>query len=101
MSRDELTLPVLKILDSPEQMTREERMDFQGNDPVAATEFEEMATLFLQMHDLICGASINRLRGLLEVTDSRLSHTGLHVLQARAQSLIDNTGSFTRPLRTS
>lgn len=96
----ELTLPIYKVINGPQDLTREEAMNLQGNDPVAETEFREMATLFLQMHELVCGAPPRDLKVLLQITDSNLSEEGLHILQARCQSLVDNTGSFNRPIRT-
>lgn len=107
MSQDEarennetLTLPVLKTIDSPTHMTRKEKIAFRDNDPVAGTEFEEMATLFLQMHDLVCSAPAEDLRVILDATDSGLSPLGLQILQARSQALVDNTRSFTRAVKT-
>ena len=90
---DELTLPVYKVIEKPEDMTEEERMAFHDNDPVAGTEFREMATLFLQMHDLIPDL-------VSGVTGKNLSPEILCLVQARSQALVDNTRNFTRPLRT-
>lgn len=89
----ELALPVYKVIEKPEHMTENEAMAFQDNDPVAGTEFREMATLFLQMHDLICDF-VPCSRG------NDPTREALRIIQARSQALVDNTRNFTRPIRT-
>jgi hypothetical protein len=88
----------------------------RDNDPVAGTEFREMATLFVQMHGFACDASqALSLRGLRldapcgEQDQDGASHpprwwpaewTGeaLRLMTVRSQSLHDNTRGFTRSL---
>lgn len=93
----DLTLPAYKIVRSRAELSEEEARALFDGDPVAATEFREMATLFMQMHSLV---------------DELLERAGLrpafgspppeHVrlLQERSQALVDNTRHFTRPIRT-
>lgn len=92
-SSTELTLPVYKVIEKPEHMAEDEAMAFDDNDPVAGTEFREMATLFLQMHDLVCDL-IPGTRGNDPTPEA------LRIVQARSQALVDNTRNFTRPIRT-
>lgn len=95
--KEHLTLPVYKTIDKTEHMTREEAMAFQGNEPVAGSEFREMATLFLQMHDLV--HDLLGRAGLCAALGSPPPEE-VRILQARSQALVDNTRNFTRPLRT-
>lgn len=92
-----LTLPTYKTIDKTGRMTPEEAMAFRDNDPVAGTEFREMATLFLQMHgvvqDLLDRAGLCAALGSPPPEDVR-------IMQARTQALVDNTRNFTRPIRT-
>ena len=94
---EHLTLPVYKTIDKAERMTPEEAMALHDNDPVAGTEFREMATLFLQMHDLVHDllgrAGLSAAPGSPPPEEAR-------ILRARSQALVDNTRNFTRPLRT-
>ena len=95
--REHLTLPAYRTIDKAERMTPEEAMAFRDNDPVAGTEFREMATLFLQMHDLV-----SDLLGRADLSAALGSPPPeeVRILQARSQALVDNTRNFTRPLRT-
>ena len=92
---DELTLPVFKVIEKPEHMTPEEAMALRDNDPVAGTEFHEMATLFLQMHALVCDLKPSDLNG----PGYDFTAESLKILRARSQALVDNTRNFTRPVR--
>jgi hypothetical protein len=93
----DLTLPVYKHVRSPDELSEEEARALFDNDPVAGTEFGEMATLFLQMHglvqDLLDKAGLCAALGSPPPEDVR-------ILQARSQALVDNTRNFTRPIRT-
>jgi hypothetical protein len=97
----DLTLPVYKVIEKREHMTSEEAIAFYDNDPVAGTEFREMATLFLQMHDLICGLVPDSLPGSLPGSRGiACAPEALRILQGRSQALVDKTRNFTRPIRT-
>ena len=87
----DLTLPIYKVIEKPEHMTLEEAMSFHDNDPVAGTEFRELATLFLQMHEIVCDL-IPGFRGN--------APEALRILLGRSQALVDRTRNFTRPIRT-
>ncbi len=53
-TRSALTLPTHKSPRSEADLTKAERTAFAENDPVAGTEYREMATLFVQMHEFVC-----------------------------------------------
>ena len=94
MNPEDLTLPVYKEIERMEQLTSEESMALHDNDPVAETEFREMATLFLQMHDFVFGVN----QTVAHTTGVRPSE-GVRIMEARTQALVDRTNGFTRPLR--
>ena len=94
---EHLALPVYKTIDRAERMTQEEAMAFQGNDPVAGSEFREMATLFLQMHGLV--QDLLDRAGLCAALGSSPPEE-VRIVQARSQALVDNTRNVTRPWRT-
>ncbi len=93
----DLTLPVYKHVGSRDELSEEEARALFDNDPLAGTEFREMATLFLQMHglvhDLLDRVGLCAALGSPPLEDVR-------IMQARSQSLVDNTRNFTRPIRT-
>lgn len=90
----DLTLPVYKHVTSIEGLNKQEAMAFHDNDAVAGTEFREMATLFLQMHDFLCNFAPP---SFLPQDPSR---EAVRIMQARSQALVDKTHNFTRPLRS-
>lgn len=105
---EHMTLPVYKTIDETEHMTREEAMAFHDNEPVAGTEFREMATLFMQMHEFVC--DVVQCHRLSKIAGDEHAHhrTGpagwpeeaVRIMNARAQSFQDRTRNFTRPIRT-
>lgn len=126
-ARTALALPVYKSVRREGDLTQEERTALAGNDPVAGTEYREMATLFVQMHEFVCDVSqALGLRGAKQLPRLDLPPRGaaardpdedgpshppawwpgeawteeaVRLMNARAQSLHDNTHAFTRPLR--
>lgn len=117
-AREALTLPVYKAPRKESDLTEGELLALRDNDPLAGTEFREMATLFLQMmgllHD-VSGALKHRETRLAVVPEARPDSDGLahppewwpsewtaeamRLLECRAQSLHDSTRGFTRPLQ--
>ncbi len=124
-ARTALTLPVYKNVRGDADLTPEERRALADNDPVAGTEFRELATLFIQMHEFVC--DVSQALGLRAMRlDARhktaakepkqgsdedgpshppawwpeeWTEETMHLMNARAQSLHDNTRAFTRTLR--
>ena len=116
-ARSGLTLPVYRSIRGEDELTHEERVAFRDNDPVAGTEYREMATLFVQMKDFLSDVSgalahrAGRLTALPHDPDSDgpihppewwpkdWTEEAVRLMESRAQSLHDNTRGFTRPLR--
>ena len=118
-ARTALTLPRCKHVYKEADLTSEERIELQDNDPVAGTEFREMATLFDQMMTFVhevSGSLKHRESRLKLVPDANPDSDGpakLHppewwpgdwteeavrLMHGRAQSLYDRTHAFTRSL---
>ncbi len=93
----DLTLPVYKHVASRDELSEEEAQALFDNDPVAGTEFREIATLFLQMHGLV--QDLLDKAGLCAALGSPPPEE-VRIVQARSQALVDNTRNFTRPIRT-
>ncbi len=96
--KEHLTLLVYKTIDKTEHMTREEAMAFHDNEPLAGSEFREIAALFLQMHEFVGDVSQGFTRS--NAQGGARSREALRIMEARAQALVDNTRNFTRPIRT-
>jgi hypothetical protein len=73
-------------------------MAFHDNDPLAGSEFREMAALFLQMHEFVGDVSQGFTRS--NAQGGARPREALRIMEARAQALVDNTRNFTRPIRT-